>query len=76
MSPFSAPALGKMLIVIGCVIALAGVILLAGGKLPIVGKLPGDIIIRGKNATFYFPVVTMIILSIILTLVLNLFWRK
>ena len=76
MDQFSVPVLGKILIVIGLVIALAGVIVLVSGKLPVMDKLPGGIVIRVKNATFFFPVVTMIILSIVLTLILNLFLRK
>jgi len=73
---FSMRTLGKVLVVTGGVITLAGAVLLMSGKLPLVGKLPGDIIVRGKSATFYFPVVTMIILSIVLTIVLNLLFRK
>jgi len=46
------------------------------GELPLVGKLPGDIIVRGKSFAFYFPVATMIILSVVLTIILNLLFRK
>ena len=66
-------ALGKMLILFGVFIILIGILLLVGEKIPWVGRLPGDIIIRKKNFTFYFPIVTSIIISIILTLLFALF---
>ena len=65
--------LGKMLILLGVFIILIGVLLVIGEKIPWVGRLPGDIIIRKKNFTFYFPIVTSIIISIILTLLFALF---
>jgi hypothetical protein len=65
--------LGKLLILLGVFIILAGVFLLVGEKIPWIGRLPGDIIIRKKNFTFYFPIVTSIIISIILTLLFTLF---
>ena len=64
--------LGKMLILLGVFVILVGLFLLFGEKIPWVGKLPGDIIIRRKNFTFYFPIVTSIIISIILTLLFTL----
>ena len=64
-------ALGKMLILVGVFIILVGLFLLIGEKIPWVGRLPGDIIIRKKNFTFYFPLATCLLISIILTL---LFW--
>jgi uncharacterized membrane protein YkgB len=66
-------ALGKMLILLGVFIILIGLLLLIGEKIPWVGRLPGDIIIRKKNFTFYFPIVTSILISIILTLLFALF---
>jgi hypothetical protein len=65
--------LGKMLILLGVFIILIGVLLLIGEKIPWIGRLPGDIIIRKKNFTFYFPIVTSILISIILTLLFMLF---
>jgi len=62
-----------MLILLGVFIILIGLLLLIGEKIPWVGRLPGDIIIRKKNFTFYFPVVTSILISIILTLLFTLF---
>ncbi|HEY2363104.1 MAG TPA: DUF2905 domain-containing protein [Candidatus Angelobacter sp.] len=64
--------LGKALLVLGGVIILVGVMLLLAGKfnLPL-GKLPGDIVYRGKNSVFYFPIVTCIVISVVLSLI---FW--
>ncbi len=61
--------LGKMLVILGVVIGGAGLLLMSG-KIPGFGRLPGDIVHRGRNTTFYFPVVTCLILSAALTLVL------
>jgi len=65
--------LGKLLILLGVFIILVGLFLLIGEKIPWLGRLPGDIIIRKKNFTFYFPIVTSILISIILTLFFMLF---
>jgi len=70
---FGFGALGKFLILLGIFIILVGLFLLLGEKIPWVGRLPGDIIIRKKNFTFYFPIVTSIIISIVLTLLFALF---
>jgi hypothetical protein len=66
--------LGRTLIVVGLVIAAVGVVFLLGGKIGL-GRLPGDITFRKGNFTFYFPLVTSILLSILLTLLLSLFRR-
>lgn len=64
--------LGKGLLILGLVIVAVGAFLLAGAKLPMrLGRLPGDIAYQGRHTTFYFPIVTCIALSIVLTL---LFW--
>jgi hypothetical protein len=67
---------GKMLVVLGIVIAAAGLIFILLGRtnLPI-GRLPGDILYRGKHTTFYFPLATSIIVSVVLSLVLYLVSR-
>ena len=68
--------LGKLLLVVGGVIVLIGAVLLLAGKLNLpLGRLPGDIVYRGKNTVFYFPIVTCILLSIILSLLFWLFHR-
>lgn len=62
--------LGKLLIILGIVISAIGVLLVLSGKIPWIGKLPGDFFWRGKNVSFYFPVTTSILLSILLTVIL------
>ena len=69
-------SLAKILIVFGVVIALVGGLLLLLGKIPFLGRLPGDIVIRRDNWSFYFPLTTSIVVSILLTLLLALFGRR
>jgi len=68
--------IGKTLVLIGLLVVAAGVVLLLVGKtnLPL-GRLPGDILYRGKNTTFYFPLATSIVVSVVLSLVLYLVGR-
>ena len=66
-------SLGKVLIIIGLIIASIGVLLVLSPKIPWIGKLPGDILIKKDNFRFYFPLTTCIIISIILTLLFYLF---
>ncbi len=70
---------GKMLIVLGGILLAAGVVLVLLGRtnLPL-GRLPGDILYRGKNTTFYFPLATSIVLSVLLSLILYVIsrWRR
>ena len=67
--------LGKILIFLGGVLVVIGALLTFGGKLPWLGRLPGDIVIERDNFTFYFPIVTSIMISIILSLLFMLFRR-
>ncbi|MBI2000941.1 MAG: DUF2905 domain-containing protein [candidate division NC10 bacterium] len=69
-------SLGKMLILFGVVLALLGGLLLVAGKIPFLGRLPGDIVIRRENWSVYFPLTTSILISILLTLLLSLFNRR
>jgi hypothetical protein len=63
--------LGRMLVALGGLLLVVGVVLILAGKVNLpIGRLPGDIIIRGKNTTFYFPLMTSMLLSVILSLVL------
>jgi DUF2905 family protein len=63
---------GKLLIVLGIVLAGVGMFLTFGGKMPFrLGRLPGDVVYQGRNGSFYFPIVTCILLSVALTL---FFW--
>jgi len=64
--------LGRILIFAGTLIVLLGVIFLFGDKIPLIGKLPGDIYIKKKDFTFYFPLATSIVLSILVSLILYL----
>lgn len=73
---FNMQPLGKYLIVAGLVLIAVGGLLMLSGKLPWLGRLPGDIVIQRKNFTFYFPLATSILLSILLTLILWLIGRK
>lgn len=68
--------LGKMLLFFGVVLVAIGLVLLLLGRtnLPI-GRLPGDILYRGKHTTFYFPLATSVLLSVVLSLVLYLFGK-
>jgi len=68
--------IGRFLIVFGLIISAIGAILLLSGKLSWVGRLPGDIIIQKRNFTFYFPLTTGIVISIIITLLFWIFGRK
>ena len=67
---------GKVLVVFGGAIVLLGIVVMLAGRtnLPF-GRLPGDIVYRGKNTTFYFPLVTCIVLSIVLSFVMWLVGR-
>lgn len=69
--------LGRLLILLGILLVAAGVVVLIVNRfnLPL-GRLPGDIVYRGKNTTIYFPWVTCIILSLLATLILSLFSRR
>jgi hypothetical protein len=67
--------LGKMLILLGVFLILIGLFLVIGDKIPWIGRLPGDIIIKKEKFSFYFPITTCIIISILLTLVFTLLRR-
>lgn len=67
---------GRTLIFLGLFLAAMGCLLLLGSKFLGLGRLPGDIFVQKQNFSFYFPVVTCIILSILLTIVVNLFTRR
>ena len=69
-------SLGRLLLLFGVVLVVLGGLLFLAGKVPFLGRLPGDIVIERKNFTFYFPLATSILLSILLTLVLSLFGRR
>lgn len=68
--------IGKFLLITGIIMAAVGVLFLLSGKIPWLGKLPGDIVIQRKNFTLYFPLATSILLSIIITLIFWLLGRR
>jgi hypothetical protein len=68
---------GRTFIIIGLVLVAAGVLMTLGDRLPVkLGRLPGDIVVRGKNGVFYFPIVTCLVVSAILSLALWLMGRR
>ena len=69
------PDIGRIVLLIGVVLVVVGGLSKLGVRLPI-GRLPGDIAIEGKNGAVYFPLTTMILASIILTLLWSLFSRR
>jgi hypothetical protein len=67
---FDFSGLGRVLLIIGLVIAGIGLVLIFAGKIPWFGRLPGDFFWRGKNVSFYLPLATSILVSLVLTLIL------
>jgi hypothetical protein len=70
------PEIGKLLIIVGGFILVVGLFLSLGLRIPFLGKLPGDISIDRGNVHFYFPVVTSLLLSLVVTLLLSVFFRR
>lgn len=70
-----ASGLGRALIVAGVVLLLIGLLVTLGGKIPWLGRLPGDIVWRRGQATFYFPIVTCLLLSLLLTAIFSILRR-
>lgn len=68
--------IGRLLLIFGVILVAVGLVLMFADKIPFVGRLPGDFLIRKKTFTLYLPLATCILLSILLTVILNLFFRK
>lgn len=68
-------SIGKLLIVTGLVLIAAGLLFTFGGKIPFLGRLPGDIRIQRENFSFYFPLTTCILISALVSFILWLFRR-
>ena len=68
--------MARTLIVIGSILIVLGLVLSLFGRIPGFGKLPGDILIKKENFTFYFPLATSLLLSLLLTLFFTLFGKK
>ena len=73
--PEAVSNMGRLLVIGGVLLAAAGVVVLLAGKVPFLGRLPGDIVYHKGGTTFYFPLVTCLLLSVILSLLLSLFRR-
>lgn len=67
--------IGRLLVIVGCTLLILGLVLTFAGRVPGLGRLPGDIVYRRGNFTFYFPLATSIVLSLVLTALLWLFRR-
>jgi hypothetical protein len=67
---------GKLLFIVGLAIALVGILIIFAGKIPWIGRLPGDILVRRDNFTFYFPITTSVLVSILLTFILWLLSKR
>ena len=70
---FPLGGLGKILVIVGAILVGLGLLLMVGDKIPWIGRLPGDIYIKREKFGFYFPIMTCIIISILLTLFFSLF---
>jgi hypothetical protein len=68
--------IGKLILAAGVVLLVVGALFMVAGKIPWIGKLPGDITIQRKNFTFYFPLATSILISIVLTFLFWIFGRR
>jgi hypothetical protein len=67
--------LGRILIFFGIALIVLGAIFLLGPRVPLLGRLPGDILIRRDHATLYIPLATCLVLSLVISILLNIFWR-
>jgi len=68
--------IGRLIILIGFILVAIGGVLFLAGKLPWLGRLPGDILIQRPNFTFYFPLATSVLISIVFSLIIWLFNRR
>ncbi len=68
--------IGKLIIIAGVVLIAAGILFFLLGRIPVIGRLPGDFVIRRDHVTIYVPLATMILISLLLTIILNLIFRR
>ena len=69
--------MGRTLIILGVMLIAIGILVTLGDRLPVkLGRLPGDIVVRGKNGVFYFPIVTCLVVSVVLSLAMWLIGRR
>ena len=69
-------SLGRMILYIGVILVLVGGFFILLGKVPWFGRLPGDIVYRREGITIFIPITTMILVSLILTILMNIVWRR
>ena len=69
-------SMGRLVLVLGLVIVAVGALMLLAGRVPFLGRLPGDIAIQRGSWSFYFPLATSILISLLLTVALNVFARR
>lgn len=69
-------SLGKILVVFGGVLVAVGILFMLGGRIPWLGRLPGDIYIQRKGFTFFFPIMTSILVSVVISAILYLIGRR
>jgi len=67
--------IGKFIILAGAFLVFLGLLLIFWQRIPFLGKLPGDIFVQGENFRFFFPIMTCLVISVLLTIVLNFIFR-
>ena len=67
--------IGRALLLVGVAVGVVGLLFMLGPKIPLLGKLPGDLVFRRGDATFYFPLATTVVVSIAITVILNIAFR-
>lgn len=67
--------LGRILIIFGILLVVLGAVFLVAPRIPFLGRLPGDFLIRRDHATIYIPLATCLVLSLVISILLNVFWR-
>ena len=67
---------GHLFIILGVILVVTGLILTFGGRIPLLGHLPGDISVQGRGWSIHIPLATSLLLSVILTIILNMFFRR
>jgi len=68
--------LGRLLVILGAITVVAGLVLLYAPRVPWLGRLPGDVVLRRGHLTVYAPFATALVVSVVLTILLNLFFRR
>ena len=69
-------SIGRMLLYIGIILVLIGAFFILAAKVPWFGKLPGDFVFKREGLTIFLPITTMVLVSLVLTFLLNIIWRR